>query len=96
MTSERLKTVCEREGLTNAVFIPGEEYWHDFYPSDNVKRIEELARMPVGEELEEKIKPNGEVWRYHRKRNELLIINPDGSIQTMWHPLEGAKYWDEQ
>ncbi|MCL6591887.1 MAG: hypothetical protein K6U80_18295 [Firmicutes bacterium] len=35
VTSERFKEVCEANGITNAVFIPAEEYSFDFYkPKD--------------------------------------------------------------
>lgn len=36
ITTERFKEVCEANGITNAVFIPAEEYSFDFYKSKDL------------------------------------------------------------
>ena len=95
VVAQRFKDICEQYRVSNAFFIPADEYEHDFYPWENIERARELAAMELSEELVEKIKPNGERWRYYFKRNELVIIHPDGRLEIN-RPLEGVDFWNRQ
>jgi hypothetical protein len=95
MATERFKEFCEEHQFANAVFIRAEEYEYDFYPWENLKRAAELARLPLGEGLLEKVRPNGERLRYCVKTNELVTIALDATLK-MFRPLERIKYWNAQ
>jgi hypothetical protein len=42
ITSPRFKAFCEVNEITNAVFIPAEEYGHDFYPGEKEPGVRHL------------------------------------------------------
>jgi hypothetical protein len=98
MVSERFKNLCEEYQIANAVFIPPEDCAYDFYPDQEGApnaRGRLLLEQPLDGTVLEKIKPNGEVWRYRPRTNELAIRYPDGRIKA-FRPVDGREFWDEQ
>lgn len=94
LVSERFRDFVMEHRITNALLIRAEDYWMDFYPEGNRKRAREILDLPLSAELLEKRREDGETWRYCVRTNELVVANADGSIKTMFRPIDGMAFWN--
>lgn len=96
LTTERFKRFCERNGVSNAVFIPAEEYWKDFYPWENIQKGCDLMRRELDETLLEKRLPDGTILRYQPATNYMVAAAADGAILWVDRPFGGIEYWNQK
>jgi hypothetical protein len=98
MVSERFKNLCEEYQIANAVFIPPEDCAYDFYPDQQDApnaRGRQLLQHPLDGTVLERIKPNGEVWRYCPRTGELAVRYLDGKFKT-FRPVDGRELWERE
>jgi hypothetical protein len=96
LCAERFKRVCELAELQNVVFVPADEYWGDFYPSKNFEKAREIMNAPLGPTLLEKVKRDGDTWRWDTKRNYMIAITPNGTLRWITRPVVPDILWNEQ
>lgn len=96
VTSERFKEFCDKEEITNAVLVPAEQYSKDLEPWRNHEKAHELLASPLGPTLHEKIKPDGEIWRYDSEGNYVVVAGPDGEVRQIFRPVDGVEFWEHQ
>ncbi|WP_159396847.1 hypothetical protein [Sorangium cellulosum] len=60
------------------------------------KRAETLLRSPVGGDIQGFTSKRGWTFRYNSQTNEFATMKPDGTIETLFRPRDGARYWAEQ
>jgi hypothetical protein len=96
--TERFKEMCEKHELRNVIIVPGEDYGHDFYPQRSEaeeRRVREILAMPLGPTVLQKVlRGNGVTWKYCVLSNELLMIAPDGEVQTYMKPDNGIEFYN--
>ncbi|MDC0679128.1 RHS repeat-associated core domain-containing protein [Sorangium atrum] len=60
------------------------------------KRAETLLRSPVGGDVQGFTSKQGWTFRYNSQTNEFATMKPDGTIETLFRPRDGASYWADQ
>lgn len=55
-----------------------------------------LLNSEIGGSIRGFTSKSGYVFRYNTKTNEFATGKPDGTIETLFRPKEGLKYWYDQ
>jgi len=92
---ERFKEICERAELRNVLFVRPEECWGDFTPATNFEKAREIMDAPLGPMLREKVKQDGDTWRWETKRNYMIAVSPNGKLRWITRPYQPEKFWNE-
>lgn len=92
-TSQRFKELSEMHRISGAILVPAEAYADDFYVGESTDRAREILERPTGATVLEKIKENGEIWRYCPQTNELAVKYVDGQV-AYDRPFDGGSFWD--
>jgi pyocin large subunit-like protein len=61
-----------------------------------LKRAQELLGRDIGGEILSHVLANGDVLRYNTRTNEFAVGAADGTIRTLFRPIEGMTYWLQQ
>ncbi|WP_051051466.1 polymorphic toxin-type HINT domain-containing protein [Paenibacillus sonchi] len=59
-------------------------------------RAKNLLNSSIGGDVRGFTSKNGYVFRYNSKTNEFATAKPDGTIETLFRPKDGMKYWEDQ
>lgn len=70
----------------------GEEYG-DISIESYVSLANELANMPVSDDVEKIVRSDGSTAIYRFSTNDFLVVTKDGSIRTFFKPKNGKEYW---
>ena len=85
-------------GVRNA-FLHWKKHGKEFPELFNSKQYVEFARnflrnSPEGTLI--KVRPNGDVLKYHPGTNTFGVMNSDGVPKTLFRPIDGMEYWLKQ
>lgn len=96
VASERFKAICDNASLRNVVFVPTEEYEHDFSPSDNIRRAREIIDASLTSGMLEKALADGRLARLDTKTRYLVCYWPNGEIDSIVRPKADScmSYWE--
>lgn len=70
----------------------GEEYG-DISIESYLSLANELANMPVSDDVEKIVRSDGSTAIYRFSTNDFLVVTKDGSIRTFFKPKNGKEYW---
>ena len=70
----------------------GEEYG-DISIESYLSLANELANMPVSDDVEKIVRSDGSTAIYRFSANDFLVVTKDGSIRTFFKPKNGKEYW---
>ena len=56
----------------------------------------ELLSRPPGGDILGHTRPNGDIMRYNKAKNEIAVMSRDGTIRTYFRPSGGISYWNRQ
>lgn len=70
----------------------GEEYG-DISIESYVSLANELANMPVSDDVEKIVRSDGSTAIYRFSTNDFLVVTKGGSIRTFFKPKNGKEYW---
>lgn len=70
----------------------GEEYG-DISIESYLSLANELANMPVSDDVEKIVRSDGSTAIYRFSTNDFLVVTKDGRIRTFFKPKNGKEYW---
>lgn len=56
----------------------------------------ELLSRPPGGDILGHTRPNGDIMRYNKAKNEIAVMSRDGTLRTYFRPSGGLGYWNRQ
>lgn len=92
VVSERFADTCVEQDLRNANLTPATLY-EDASPHEYPERALQLMTRPLSDTVLQRTGEGGELIRYIRTTNEMIVAATDGAILEYLKPVDGIEYW---
>lgn len=68
----------------------------DILPEEYLGIAQELLAAPLNDDVEGFVTEDGFIFKYRHSTNDFVIGRPDGHISTLFKPVDGREYWEEE